>query len=234
MRRGRLWQGLPLMLVAALVRGQSPPLTPTAVERTSLCVTEGGLEDSADGSLAVTLPKMRAFVRLPIADAAQAQFTYLGPSANESPLASGQMRRQFGLKLRALDACNLLYVMWRIAPESRLVVQLKNNPGQHSSAECTNHGYQTIKPRLAAPLPRLQPGESHVLRARISGEELRVSVDDRIVWQGNLSGSAAMMSGPVGVRSDNARIRFNLSAGPGPALAAAQLPACRPGQETSE
>jgi hypothetical protein len=149
MRRGRLWQGLPLMLVAALVRGQSPPLTPTAVERTSLCVTEGGLEDSADGSLAVTLPKMRAFVRLPIADAAQAQFTYLGPSANESPLASGQMRRQFGLKLRALDACNLLYVMWRIAPESRLVVQLKNNPGQHSSAECTNHGYQTIKPRLA-------------------------------------------------------------------------------------
>jgi len=234
MRRGRLWQGLPLMLVAALVRGQSPPLTPTAVERTSLCVTEGGLEDSADGSLAVTLPKMRAFVRLPIADAAQAQFTYLGPSANESPLASGQMRRQFGLKLRALDACNLLYVMWRIAPESRLVVQLKNNPGQHSSAECTNHGYQTIKPRLAAPLPRLQLGESHVLRARISGEELRVSVDDRIVWQGNLSGSAAMMSGPVGVRSDNARIRFNLSAGPGPALAAAQLPACRPGQETSE
>jgi|HubBroStandDraft_1064217.scaffolds.fasta_scaffold63952_2 hypothetical protein len=234
MRRGRLWQGLPLMLVAALVRGQSPPLTPTAVERARLCVTEGALEDSADGSLAVTLPKMRAFVRLPIADAAQAQFTYLGPSANESPLASGQMRRQFGLKLRALDACNLLYVMWRIAPESRLVVQLKNNPGQHSSAECTNHGYQTIKPRLAAPLPRLQPGESHVLRARISGEELRVSVDDRIVWQGNLSGSAAMMSGPVGVRSDNARIRFNLSAGPGPALAAAQLPACRPGQETSE
>jgi len=234
MRRGRLWQGLPLMLVAALVRGQSPPLTPTAVERARLCVTEGALEDSADGSLAVTLPRMRAFVRLPIADAAQAQFTYLGPSANESPLASGQMRRQFGLKLRALDACNLLYVMWRIAPESRLVVQLKNNPGQHSSAECTNHGYQTIKPRLAAPLPRLQPGESHVLRARISGEELRVSVDDRIVWQGNLSGSAAMMSGPVGVRSDNARIRFNLSAGPGPALAAAQLPACRPGQETSE
>jgi hypothetical protein len=222
------------MLLAGLVRGQSPPSTATAVERTSLCVTEGALEDSADGSLAVTLPRMRAFARLPIGDAAEARFTYLGPTAVASPLGSGEMRRQFGLKLRALDACNLLYVMWRLAPDSRLVVQLKNNPGQHSSAECTNHGYQTIKPRLAASLPPVQPGDSHVLRARISGEELRVSVDGRIVWQGELSGSAAMMSGPVGVRSDNARITFKLSAGPGPALAAAQLPACRPGQETSE
>ena len=35
-------------------------------------------------------------------------------------------------KLRAEDACNLVYVMWRIEPQSRLVVSVKRNPGQHA------------------------------------------------------------------------------------------------------
>ena len=73
------------------------------------------------------------------------------------PLASGEMRRQFGLKLRAEDACNLVYAMWRIEPESKLVVSVKSNPGQHTSAQCGNRGYQNIKPLHSSPLPSLRP-----------------------------------------------------------------------------
>jgi hypothetical protein len=57
--------------------------------------------------------------------------------------------------LRAEDACNLVYLMWRIEPESRLVVSVKRNPGQHASAECGNRGYQNVKPRYSAPIPSL-------------------------------------------------------------------------------
>ena len=41
----------------------------------------------------------------------------------------GELRRQFGLKLRAQDACNLVYVMWRIEPASKLVVSIKCRTG---------------------------------------------------------------------------------------------------------
>jgi hypothetical protein len=230
--RGRLGLSLLLMFAAPLAGGQS--LAPTPVTRGQLCVTEGAVEQSADGSLAVSTPKMRAFALVPVADIVQAQFRYLGPSVVESPLRSGVLRRQFGLKLRTVDPCNLIYVMWRIAPQSSLVVQVKSNPGQHSSGECTNHGYRTVKPHLAAPLPELLLGEPHALRAELLGTQLRASVDGRTVWQGDLDGAAPMSEGPVGARSDNARIAFTLAVGPGTALSAAQLPACRPGQEASE
>ena len=105
---------------------------------------------------------------------AQVRFTYLGSTPNEAPLASGEMRRQFGLKLRAQDACNLVYAMWRIEPESKLVVSVKNNPGEHTSAQCGNRGYQNIKPLRSSPLPSLHSGDTHTLRAEMNGAELRV------------------------------------------------------------
>lgn len=61
--------------------------------------------------------------------------------------AQGEIRRQFGLKLHAQDACNLVDVIWRVDPESKLVVSVKRSPSQHSSAECGNRGYQNIKSR---------------------------------------------------------------------------------------
>jgi hypothetical protein len=226
---------LPLALlvpVAVPAPGQSP--APVRAARADLCVTEGALETSADGTLMVSASKMRAFAKLRVADGAETRFTWLGPTAAESRLGSGEVRQQFGLKLRALDACNLIYVMWRLAPESKLVVQTKSNPGQHTSAECTNHGYRTLKPRRSAPLPPLQPGQTHVLRAQIDGAQLSASVDGRNVWQGDIAGSAAVGEGPVGVRSDNARVGFTLWLEPGPALSADSPPACRPGSEASE
>jgi hypothetical protein len=55
--------------------------------------------------------------------------------------------------------------MWRIEPESELVVSVKSNPGQHTSAECGNRGYRNIKSR---PVPVLRSGHTHDLRAEIN------------------------------------------------------------------
>ena len=114
--------------------------------------------------------------------------------------------------VRAADACNLVYVMWRIEPQSKLVVSVKSNSGQHTSAECSNRGYTNIKPAHATPVPVLREGQSHTLHAVMNGELLRVWADDRLVWEGNLGPAAASMQGPVGIRSDNARLQLQLFA----------------------
>jgi hypothetical protein len=107
-----------------------------------LCVTEGILEELPGQRFATNAPKMRAFVNRGTLQAVAAHFTYLGPTDEEAKLGSGEARRQFGFKLHAQDACNVVYAMWRIEPEPKLVVSIKSNPGQHTSAECGNGGYR--------------------------------------------------------------------------------------------
>lgn len=176
------------------------------VERGMLCVTEGELGDAPGHRFSVDAPKMRAYVNRPTTQTIEAQFTYLGPTAKVSPLGSGEVREQFGLKLRAQDPCNLVYAMWRIQPESKLVVSVKTNPGQNTSAECGNRGYQNIKPARSRPVPTIRPGSKHSLRAEMDGENLRVFVDGNLVWQGAAGADALALNGPVGIRSDNARL----------------------------
>ena len=163
--------------------------------------------------MSVNVSKMRAYVNAHTPPIAEARFTYLGSTPNEAPLASGEMRRQFGLKLRAQDACNLVYAMWRIEPESKLVVSVKSNPGQHSSAQCGNRGYQNIKPRHSSPVPVLNSGDTHTLRAEMNGAEMKVFADNSLVWEGSVGTDALGFDGPVGVRSDNARLQFSLETG---------------------
>jgi hypothetical protein len=103
--------------------------------------------------------------------------------------------------------------MWRFEPESKIVVSIKSNPGQMRSSECGNRGYQNIKPRRSVPMPELRPGDTHSLRASIAGEQLRVLVDNRVVWEGGLGSDAESLAGPVGIRSDNVRLALDLSAG---------------------
>jgi hypothetical protein len=205
-------------LLLRAVYAQAPPATWRDVSPANLCVTEGSIEKAADHRLAVNAPKMRAYVNAWTGQSIEARFTYLGPTSKEAALGSGEMRRQFGFKLRAQDACNLLYAIWRVGsesnqPEGKLVVSVKRNPGAHTSAECGNHGYENIKPRRSAPVPGLHPGDSHTLRAEMTKEELRVFVDDREVWEGDVAGAAAL-AGRVGIRSDNARLEFDLKTGP--------------------
>lgn len=142
----RSW-ALALILLSGSLTAASQSLGArlTPVSKTNLCVTEGEIEEVPGQRLSVTVPKMRAYVNAHTEPVAEVRFTYLGSTGNESPLASGEMRRQFGLKLRAQDPCNLVYAMWRIEPESKIVVSVKSNPGEHTSAQCSNHGYQNIK-----------------------------------------------------------------------------------------
>ena len=220
-----------LIFGTAYPQGLGKKLT---VTRDNLCVTEGAIDKAAGGRLSINMPKMRAYVNTWTAQDVEARFTYLGPTAQESRLGSGQVRRQFGLKLRAQDPCNLVYAMWRIEPESKLVVSVKRNPGQHTSAECGNRGYQNIKPQRFTAVPFLRPGDSHVLRAEMRGENLRVFADDSEVWEGNVDPDAAGLEGPVGMRSDNARLELDLKVGEYVGVHPNYQIACKSGAEASE
>jgi hypothetical protein len=201
-----------LILAAIAVPAQTAPRT-FPISHSSLCVTEGEIGNGPNESLTVDAQKMRAYVNTWTSQAIEAEFTYVGPTAKESALGSGEIRRQFGLKLRAQDACNLVYAMWRIEPESKVVVSIKRNPGQTKSSECGNRGYQNIKPRRSSPVPVLSPGEKRTFRAQMDGDNLSVFVDNRQVWEGSLGPDAAALTGPVGIRSDNARLQLDLRAG---------------------
>lgn len=167
---------------------------------------------ASGGGFSVTVAKMRAFVTAYTLQEIEARFTYFGGVKGEKPLRSGEMRRQFGLKLRARDACNLVYAMWRIDPESQLVVSVKSNPGQHTSAECGNRGYHNVKPERSSPVPFLRPGDAHTLRGAMKGSDLRVFADDKLVWEGSVGSEAERFVGPVGIRSDNAKLEIELRA----------------------
>jgi hypothetical protein len=217
-------------LAVVLLPGLSPKINSQSthfvpVSKANLCVTERTIDQQPGQPLSINVSKMRAYVNAYTQPEAEARFTYLGATPNESPLASGEMRRQFGVKLRAQNACNLVYAMWRIEPESKLVVSVKTNPGQHTSAQCSNRGYQNIKPRRSSPVPALTPGTTHTLRAQMNGAEMEVFADNSLVWEGSVGTDALSFDGPVGLRSDNARLLIDFAAGP---LAKPQTsPGCR-------
>jgi hypothetical protein len=208
-----------------LAQASSRELIP--VSRDMLCVTEGELSSAQQNQLAVNVPKMRAYVNAESAADAEVRFTYLGATAKDIPLGSAEMRRQFGLKLLAQDACNLLYVMWRFEPESKVVVSVKSNPGQHTSAECGNRGYTNIKARHSSKVPAVAVGSTHTLQASLKGQDLQVLADGMVVWVGSVGLEASQLRGPVGVRSDNARLNFALETSYPGGRAVKSGPACR-------
>jgi hypothetical protein len=177
------------------------PVTLHAVAHEELCVTKGAIANAT-----ITQPTVRAFARGTSGDAAQISFKYTGDSEGERALESGELRRQVGLKLRAADSCNVVYVMWRISPKPGLAVQVKSNPGMHRHEECGANGYTKVKPTTKAVVPALEVGSSHVLRAEIRGDELTAWVDGEVAWQGRLPDEARALSGPVGLRTDNVKI----------------------------
>jgi hypothetical protein len=200
------------------------------VSLTDLCVTEGSISPLPGDRLQVSVPAMRAYLTSVTPQIEEARFTYNGSTGNEKPLGSGVIRRQFGLKLHAADACNLVYVMWRIDPDKKIVVSVKSNSGQHTSAECGNRGYTNIEPARSAPTPLVNPGETHTLRAEMNGADLRVYADGVSVWQGSVGADAASLDGPVGIRSDNAALQIDLRAPDPHAPQSAPAPACRKGE----
>ena len=177
---------------------ERPLRTLPTVAPSELCVTKGKLP--ADGK--VTEPTVRAVAIKTTGDAAALEFTFRGNTEKVRELASGQERHQLGLKLRAEDGCNLVYVMWR-TDTPKLDVSIKLNPGMTTHAECGANGYTKIKASKSIPVPALEVGASHVLQAEIVDSDLFAWVDGKVVWQGRLPEAVRLLAGASGFRSDN-------------------------------
>jgi hypothetical protein len=202
----------PLSLAALLVAGcanaeatRAPKsdLAPYAAWR----ITSGKLEPGPEGTLLIREGSVRAELRHN-ADAATIEFAYFGPTAHPEPLASGELRRQIGLKLRAQDTCNVVYVMWHIEPAPGIEVAVKHNPGLHVHPACRDHGYTFVAPERSTPVASIQPNTWHSLSAQLRGRTLDVSADGILAWRGTLPSAAFAFDGPVGLRSDNGRFRL--------------------------
>ena len=165
----------------------------------TLCVTKG----SAKIGATVVEPTMRAVALGTRGDGAALEWIYKGDTAETRELASGSARRQVGLKLRAQNGCNLIYVMWRLDPKPMIEVSVKLNPGKATHAECGAEGYTKIRPTKSWKVPVLASGDRHTLRAAISGDDLTAWVDEKVVWRGSLPAAARSLAGPAGIRSDN-------------------------------
>ena len=132
---------LTVIAVLGLALGCSNADAARVKRAAGLCVTKGALKSLGKKKVRITEPTVRAVRPGSTGDAATLRFTYRGGSPKSRALKSGQMRRQMGLKLRAADGCNLVYVMWRIEPKPGIEIQTKLNPGEHTNAECGTDGY---------------------------------------------------------------------------------------------
>ncbi len=172
-------------------------------------LSDGRIEKAAGNRLMTQSKEMRATLRQSTSQHVAVNFTYLGPSRGVSRLGNGEIRRQFGIKLKAQDICNLVYVMWNFDTQ-KIAVSVKSNPGQRTHEACLDRGYiNDIKAELKTDPPALHVDEPHMLAADLDGQQLHVTVDDKMVWRGTLPALVLQLHGPVGLRSDNAQVVFD-------------------------
>lgn len=182
----------------------------SAVGARDLHVECGRVEEQAEGVLRLRSACLRAVVGDRPHAGAVLSFAYHGPSESDEPLASGELRRQIGLKLRARDTCNVVYVMWHVAPTNGIHVSVKSNPALRTHAECGDGGYINLQPARQVAVAAIRPDERHTLEARVVGDELRVAADGMAAWEGRLPAEAFAFDGPVGIRSDNGEFDIEL------------------------
>lgn len=196
---------IPLFLAAFASLASNAQVRPSDFD-----VTDGKILPEKGHRLSVSTKEMRATLKFTTEQTATARFTYLGPTKEVARLGSGEVRSQFGIKLRAQNDCNVIYVMWHFAPDQKIAVSIKRNPGKRTHTECLDRGYiNNIKPRLSDSPPSVEPNQHHVLTATMSGSDLSVTADNKLVWWGDLGPVALSLKGPVGLRSDNARLLFD-------------------------
>ena len=195
------------MMPACAVQSEPPPAIEGApLTLSQLDITEGSLQKGVGGALHIGAPKVRAVAAVDAGDAVELRFTYRGPSAVQIPLDDGEDRHQVGIKLRAQDGCNVVYVMWQIKPVAQLVVSVKRNPGASTYQECGANGYVTLAPQWSTEAPILRPGEAHALAAFIEDGVFYVRIDGKVVWQGDASAAMLALHGPLGMRTDNVEL----------------------------
>ena len=199
------------ILLALIIAALASPAGKAQVRPGDFDVTDGKIESAPGKRLKVSTKEMRASLKFFTEQSVTVKFTYLGPTKEVAQLGSKEVRSQFGVKLRAHDDCNAVYVMWHFAPDQKITVSVKRNPGKRTHTECLDHGYiNNIKPRIADLPQRVEVNQPHVLVASMSGSDLTVTADNKLVWWGDLGPVALSFSGPVGLRSDNARVVFDL------------------------
>jgi len=71
-------------------------------------------------------------------------------------------------------------------------------------------------------VPPVSTDSEHRSRAELNGLQLREFADDRVVWERSVPPNALSFNGPVGIRSDNARLQLRLLTAP--ALGPVQRP----------
>jgi hypothetical protein len=183
--------------------GEDPANVPgimlSPVSFRDVCVTRGAL--LAHGI--VDAPTFRAVLLKTSGAAVALAFVYRGRTRDVRALASRQVRRQIGLKLRAANGCNLIYVMWRLDPTPQLEVSIKINPGMHTHGECGADGYTKIRPAYYDAVGAPRVGVRHLMQAEIVGDQLLVWIDGPLAWRGTLPDEARALTGPSGIRSDN-------------------------------
>ena len=189
----------PPMKPASPAPTDPPKASRIAPIKTALCVTTG----AAKLGTKVDVPAMRAVAKNTDGEAAALTFTFQGETESQKQLASGDVRRQLGIKLRAQNGCNLIYVMWRLDPKPMIYVQTKINPGAKDHKACGTAGYKKVKPADEHTPPELRVGDKHTLRAEITDDTLEVFVDGERHWRGKLPDTASTLRGPAGIRSDN-------------------------------
>jgi hypothetical protein len=185
------------------------------VNPTELNITDGTIVKVNDTKFSILNNSIRGVYGNQSLNGVEISFVYRGQSSKAQPLKSGEMRLQLGLKLRAENACNLIYVMWHIEPTQGIFVAMKHNAGMDNFRQCADNGYSTIKATyqqrdLVKPI---KVGETHTLRAVIDGKIMHVFADGAEVWTGELPAEALAYVGPVGIRSDNANfdVEFRVS-----------------------
>jgi hypothetical protein len=199
------------LLFAVVIATVAVPLGKAQVRPGDFNVSDGKIEGAPGKRLKVSTKEMRATLKFTTEQSVTVKFTYLGPTKEVAHLGSREVPSQFGLKLRAHDDCNVVYVMWHFAPDEKIAVSVKRNPGKRAHAECLDHGYiNNIKPRISDLPQPVEVNQPHVLSATMSGSDLTVTADNKLVWWGDLGPVALSFSGPVGLRSDNARVLFDL------------------------
>ncbi len=179
----------------------------------SLVSTADEFTELKDGEISITNPTIRATAPQVVEQHAKVIFTYQGPSESTAPLANGEERRQVALKLLAQDLCNTLYVSWQFAPNQRLEVLEKYNNGKANFENCGADGYTVIKPAESVTVPAVAEGQTHTLEAQIDAQNmLNVWADGKEVWQGSVESVMKKMKGPVGLRTDNAKLKLKFFA----------------------
>ena len=205
-RHHRIWLAAPF-LALGLVSAAQP--RERGVAPTDVCVTNGAVEKDSSGKFVINTPSSRAVVKGSDDSAAAIKFEYLGPAAGETKLASGIVRRQLGIKLRAEDSCNVIYIMWGIEPQPGLIVSMKVNEGKTNHAECGVKGYKLVPATFEKAIAPIKIGEPRTLAANLDeNDKLTVRVDGEKVWEGTAFPTAKTMYGYTGVRTDNVRMRF--------------------------